>query len=361
MRLLTTDIQLLELIDRGGFGEVYRAHQRSLDRDVAVKILRPDVADRGRAVSRFRREARILSRLAHPHVVSVIDHGETPEGELFLVMELLTGRPLATVLAEGKMSPDRVATLGAQLADALATAHEAGVVHRDLTPRNVFVRHHVGAARDFATILDFGLARLLGQDAQSSSHGAGTTRYMSPEQILGEAGDARSDLYALGLLLFEMLAGRRPFDEQSGPLETLMAHVNEQPLALATVAPETPEYLANLISDLLAKDPDERPVGAAVVRQALLQREASPAPPEVQAPRRNLWPVLALALVAAVSVSVSVIGWTISERPDTSPTADAPPDPAPRPTPATAASPRRVRAGQPTETAHIRRPPADAA
>ena len=238
----------------------------------------------------------------------MIEQGRTAAGELFLVMELLSGGPLSALITEGPVESARVVAIGAQLADALAAAHKAGVVHRDLTPGNVFVRHDVGAAPDFVTILDFGLAQLTDSDTQSTNRGAGTTHYMSPEQILGERADARSDLYGLGLLLFELLAGRRPFPDNLGPLESLMQHVNEEPASLRVLAPATPTHLAELVHRLLAKDPADRPPDAATVRESLLAGvsgpASTPAPPRARH-RLVQAVVVGVGLLALVAAGVS--------------------------------------------------------
>ena len=346
-RALTDDLALCELIGRGGFGEVHRAHQRSLDRMVAVKLIRADASVTLQVVSRFEREAHALSRIAHPHIVTIMEQGTTGSGELYLVMELLQGRPLSAMIAEGPTDSARVIAIGAQLADALAAAHSAGVIHRDLKPHNIFVRHRVGASKDFVTILDFGLARLSGQEPNSSSRSAGSTHYMSPEQILGEHGDARSDLHGLGLVLFELLAGRRPFPDDAGPLESLMQHVNDEPASLAALAPDAPPQLVALVHQLLAKDPRDRPPDAAAVCKSLVSGGtvgvAPNRPHRRQRASRAFAAAFGLAAVVALALGAKQVATTSPV--EATPTPELSPMPAVTAEPAVVPVPRQLRPG----------------
>jgi hypothetical protein len=345
-RRLTGDLTLHELLGRGGFGEVYRAHQSSLGRSVAVKLIRSDVSSDNGSLRRFRREAMALGRLAHPHIVTIHDVGRSDDNAPYIVMEMLKGNTLASVMKDGPLGVERSRAIAIQLADALSAAHEAGVVHRDLSPRNVFVREDTASLRDFVTVLDFGLARLAEGDADSSSAGAGTTLYMSPEQVLGEPLTEASDLYSLGLIIYELCAGRRPFDAESSPLARLLQHVNAPIVPLQSVNPEVPDELAATVQRLLEKAPDARFASAAEVRDALRQRtEGSvPATPRRRRSSRTAW------IGGATTAAVALVGlaWVAPfQYQDKQAVGAVPEAPAPRvqeiptPTPGdTAASPR---------------------
>jgi serine/threonine-protein kinase len=200
--------QVITRIASGGMGEVYRAHDAVLARDVALKVLHPQLAgDRG-FVDRFRREARASAILNHPNVVGVYDWGST-EGTYFMVMEYVQGTNLRTVLGEyARLEPGQVAEICLQVLAALDHAHGHGIVHRDVKPENILI------ARDGTVkVADFGLARAYADSYVSQAEGTvtGTVQYLAPEQILGEAADPRTDLYALGVVMFELLTGRPPF------------------------------------------------------------------------------------------------------------------------------------------------------
>jgi tRNA A-37 threonylcarbamoyl transferase component Bud32 len=209
--LLASRYELRALVGRGGMGEVYEAVDRQLDRTVAVKVLRHDLAADRRLLTRFRREARTSARLSHQGIVAVHDIGEG-DGLAFIVMEFVAGRTLARVVQEaGPLSPPSAATFAAEAADALAHAHDRGVVHRDISPGNVMVTFG-GRIK----VLDFGIARTSQGSGRSSSPSMqGTVAYVAPERIRGEAGDQRVDIYALGAVLHELLTGSPPMD--SGP------------------------------------------------------------------------------------------------------------------------------------------------
>ena len=208
--------RLLEQIGAGGMGVVYRARDKHLDRDVAVKVLPTGVLADDSARQRFRREALALSKLNHPHIATIHDF-DTQDGLDFLVMELVAGTPLDERIRQGPLPEAEVCALGAQIAEALEAAHEQGIVHRDLKPSNVAL-----TAKGQVKVLDFGLARLLrpaeGIDLTRSltetDVTVGTVPYMAPEQLLGRKADARADLYALGVVLYELATGRSPYREK---------------------------------------------------------------------------------------------------------------------------------------------------
>ena len=213
--------EILEKLGEGGMGVVYRAHDESLDRDVALKILPPGSLSDPAARALLTREARTASQLNHANICTIYEVGEV-EGQAYIAMELVAGQPLNARLAAGPLPAEHVLRYGLQLAEALRHAHERGVVHRDLKSANVMI-----TAEGHAKVLDFGLAKRLSENeldeatrsqATLTAPGAlvGTLAYMSPEQLRGRPADARSDIWALGVVLHEMAAGERPFQGQSG-------------------------------------------------------------------------------------------------------------------------------------------------
>ena len=202
---------IIELVGSGGMGLVYRAEQRILGRTVALKVIRPEIAESGDYRSRFLREARFAASVDHPHVVSVYDAGEQ-DGRLYLSMQWIDGTDLGTLIdREQRLAPERAVLIGVQLAEALQAVHDAGLVHRDVKPANVLVREIGG--RDYAYLTDFGIAKApAAQDSLTRTGWViGTPAYLAPEQIRGEQPGPRSDLYALGCVIFEALTGQPPF------------------------------------------------------------------------------------------------------------------------------------------------------
>ncbi len=261
--------RLILRVGSGGMGTVYEAEQLTTRRRVAVKILQSGLGRIDIIRRRFEREALAASRLDHPNIVSVVDFGLTDDGGLFLAMELVRGHSLGDVLERGRLPARRAVLITRQILQALAHAHAAGIVHRDLKPDNVMIvdSGSTEAERDHVKLLDFGIAKLLG-DAEIEAGGEkltqagvafGTPEYMAPEQAMGEPVDARADLYALGIMLFEMLAGRRPF-EASDKVALLRLQINKLPPTLAQVAPDaasTPLFEA-LVAKVLAKPRADR-------------------------------------------------------------------------------------------------------
>jgi WD40 repeat protein len=257
--------EVLSPLGAGGMGEVYRARDARLSREVAIKVLPADVAGDASRLKRFEKEARAASSLNHPNIVTIYDMGET-EGLSWIAMELVGGVTLRHALSEGALPLKKLLSIAAQVAEGLAKAHAAGIVHRDLKPENVMV------TRDgLAKILDFGLAKLApleggsekATQAPTVSAGTepgivvGTVAYMSPEQALGKTVDFRSDQFSLGSMLYEMAAGRKTFARASGP-ETLAAIIREEPEPLSAAAPATPVPLRWIVERCLAKDPEDR-------------------------------------------------------------------------------------------------------
>ena len=255
-------------IGRGGMAVVYRAHDNHLGRDVAIKVLSGGLSGRV-GVDRFQREIALMARLVHPGIVALFDSGES-DGRLFYVMPLVSGETLrARVSREGRLTPADAASLGADVAEALAYAHGMGIVHRDVKPENIFA---VGGR---AVLADFGIAHIVsdasGAGATLTMDGTvlGTLSYMSPEQARGEqALDGRSDLYALGCVLYELLTGAPPFVAPTA-WAILGKHMAEAPRPLREHCPAVPEELEAIVLRLLAKDPGERPAGAGDVVRLL--------------------------------------------------------------------------------------------
>ncbi|MFF2701404.1 tetratricopeptide repeat protein [Streptomyces cyaneofuscatus] len=274
-RLIQSRYRLLDLIGRGGMGEVWRARDESLGRLVAVKCLKPMVPQHDQASTRilrerFRREARVAASLQHRGVTVVHDFGEH-EGVLYLVMELLEGHNLSQLLEENQQRPlpvDHVVDIAEQVADALGYTHRQGIVHRDLKPANI-MRLTDGTVK----ICDFGIARL-GHDINVTSRltttgiAMGTPHYMSPEQIGGKEVDHRSDLYSLGCVLYEIATGVPPFDLDDA-WAVLVGHRDTQPEPLRTHRAELPGFFDRVVLDLLAKAPDERPADAGDLRRRI--------------------------------------------------------------------------------------------
>ena len=242
--LLNGQFRILQKIGTGGMGSVYRASQPAMNREVAIKILHPKLAGRKDLTSRFRREARAMSQLTHPNTVRVFMYGELDDdGSLYIVMEMLDGRNLnQRVRREGPMSTARAIPILIQVCGALQEAHEMGIVHRDLKPENIFLSTQGGIA-DFPKVLDFGLAKVTERQMQPGSviltqEGMvfGTPEFMSPEQAQGRTLDARSDIYSLAVILYEVLTGKLPFDAKT-PMEYIQKHVTESIIPLSQRRP----------------------------------------------------------------------------------------------------------------------------
>jgi serine/threonine protein kinase len=258
----------------GGMGVVYRAKQNRLNRDVAVKILSPQMGSTESAAERFRTEALSVSQLSNPHTVAVYDFG-AEDGLLYLAMQLIEGESLRKRLDSGPFSLRGAASIAAQICESLGEAHDLKpqIVHRDIKPDNILIRVMPDGA-DFATVLDFGLAKLADTDRLTATGiVVGTPAYMAPEQARDDGKmDNRVDLYALGCVLYEMIAGRTPFTAATAA-SLLYKHVWDPVPAFAEVCPErqVPPELEQVVLDMLAKDPDERPHSAHIVRSRLLE------------------------------------------------------------------------------------------
>jgi serine/threonine-protein kinase len=271
--LLVADrYKLIAHLGEGGMGAVYKAEHVRMGKALAVKILRGDFARDPSAVERFRAEARIVSRLSHPHTIAVFDFGEIEAlGGFYLAMEYVPGRDLAHALREqGRFDEVRAAEIGQQILGSLAEAHEAGIVHRDMKPGNVMLMQ-ARPGEDFAKVLDFGIAKLRDDVSPGQTSGGaivGTPNYLAPEQARGEPVDARADLYAVGCLLYELVAGHPPFAGRA-PLAVVNAHLHEDPPPLATAAPGVSHRYAAVVHRALAKRPADRFSSADEMREAL--------------------------------------------------------------------------------------------
>ncbi len=251
----------------GGMGVVYLADQPSVGRVAVVKVMHPELSRDPQVAPRFEVEARAASQLNHPHIVTIYNHGAMEEGPLFLAMEHCAGISLEGALRQGPLGPGRAAAVGQMIADALCEAHRRGVVHRDLKPSNIMLTE-VGRRQDFVKVLDFGIAKLEGVEMTRTGMMIGTPQYMSPEQFRGEDLDGRSDLYSLGVMLFEMVAGRLPFISQS--LHGYMhKHLTEAPPSLTGSGLGCSPELERIVSCLLAKDAAHRFADAAGLMTAL--------------------------------------------------------------------------------------------
>ena len=270
--------RVISRIGLGGMGAVYRAQHITLKRDLAVKVLLPEFGGKEEFVRRFEREAESASRLAHPHIIAVTDFGRTAEGLLFLVMEYLDGRSLSSLIREGPLPVGRAVTIVRQMLAALNRAHAAGIVHRDLKPDNIMLIDREGQ-HDFVKILDFGIAKVTepepGREALTQAGVVfGTPEYLSPEQALGDKIDARADLYATGVILFEMLTGRRPFESED-KMRIISMHLSHPVPRMRAVFPaiDVPRALEDVVMQALEKERENRFASASAFLAALEEAE----------------------------------------------------------------------------------------
>jgi serine/threonine-protein kinase len=283
-----------EVIGEGGMATVYRARHKLTDRQVAIKVMSSMLATDPVVRERFRREARSAARLTHPNIIEIFDQGDTDDGTSFMVMELLQGEALAPVIARGPLDVDRAIHVMIQIARGVARAHDLEIIHRDIKPENIFlVRREDGS--DLVKILDFGIAKSR-QDSRLTTQGElfGTPQYMAPERITGKDSGGASDIYALGVVFFEMLTGELPF---SAPdvATFFIKHMEEAPRSIRTLNNRVPERLDELVLKMLAKSPADRPVDAHRIHQDLLEinkeREAAPPPSATEDLEPSIAPV----------------------------------------------------------------------
>ncbi len=279
-RVIGGRFRVVQLIGKGGMGSVYEARHLSLPRTYAIKILLADLATDEGFIERFRREAIAMSKIDHPNVIRITDYGETGDGSVYLVMEFLEGDGLDDVLnRRGKLPVERALTILAQISDALEVAHQEGVIHRDLKPENILLTSRHGR-KDFVKLLDFGIAKVRtpefdGTPLTIQGEVFGTAEYMSPEQATGKPQDGRSDIYALGCLLYELISGEPPF--LGSAVEVLRSHVFTEPpppssrMQGGRIMPE----LDTLVMRCLAKEPADRYQTCAELRQDLVRVRAA--------------------------------------------------------------------------------------
>ncbi|MGZ5452999.1 MAG: protein kinase domain-containing protein [Candidatus Aminicenantales bacterium] len=313
--------EILAPLGAGGMGEVYRARDTKLGRDVAVKVLPADLTTNPDALSRFEREAHAVAQLSHPNILAIHDFGQQGE-TAYAVMELLEGETLRARLENGALPVRKAADLAVQIAEGLAAAHEKGIVHRDLKPENVFVTHE-GRVK----LLDFGLAKTSGRPVVPESRTLsmerhtgpgtvmGTVGYMSPEQVRGEVADHRSDIFSFGAVLYEMLAGRRAFQHDTAA-ETMTAILKEDPSEIPTTGTASSPALMRVVRHCLEKKPGERFQSARDIAFALqaLSGSAVASGPSVAVKRRVRWPWLAVLVVAAVLGIVASVSYRKGEK-----------------------------------------------
>jgi serine/threonine-protein kinase len=249
------------VLGEGGMGVVYLARHKVIDKKVAIKVLRADMAREKEITDRFLQEAKAASSIGNPHIIDISDFGHLPNGSTYFVMEWLDGKPLSKALEETKPLPvARLANVAQQIAEALASAHQRGIVHRDLKPDNIFLIKR-GSEPDFVKILDFGIAKVSTGTSKLTRAGSvfGTPHYMSPEQAAGVAVDSRTDVYALGVILYEMASGRVPFDADNF-MGILTQHMYKAPVPIRALVPaeDVPPGLEAIILKALSKKPEQR-------------------------------------------------------------------------------------------------------
>ncbi|MFH1438133.1 MAG: serine/threonine-protein kinase, partial [Pseudomonadota bacterium] len=278
-KTLLNQFEIFEVCGSGSMGTVYKAHQKEIERVVAIKVLHPQLAHQPEAVLRFHREAKVISNLNHPNIVHIYLFGHLSDGNLYIVQEYVDGRSLDAEMKHS-FNVSRTIHIAGQILSAVGEAHAHGVIHRDLKPENIMLKA-VGDDNDFVKILDFGVAKKIVTQTFATKEGLifGSPKYISPEAAMGEKIDARSDLYSLGIILYQMISGELPFQGNT-PIELLMEHINTAPTPLRSkrAASNVPIELEIIIMRLLAKNPRERYPTALATREALMAvQRTSPA------------------------------------------------------------------------------------
>lgn len=328
-RRISEKYQVLSVLGTGGMGVVYLARHETMQCNVAIKMLRAQFAGDQISVKRFTQEAIAARRLTHPNVITTYDHGFTPQGQPYIVMDCLQGVSLAEEIKKLKqISVERVLHIFDQACDALDHAHKQGVIHRDLKPGNLMLINYNGDP-DFVKVVDFGVAKVLpmndenAQTLTQTGEVCGSPVYMSPEQCLGQGLDRRADIYSMGIVIYEALVGKVPLMGKS-MVETMSKHINELPPPFKTVRPDLyiPERLEQVVMRALAKKPEQRQQSMAMLRQELMMALPKPGqnanlrsvatnvglPPEVEAKPMPPWVVPAVsAAVASITFTAGVL------------------------------------------------------
>jgi eukaryotic-like serine/threonine-protein kinase len=307
-RTVASKYRVEQMIGEGGMGKVYKATQIALDKPVVLKVLRQALLSDQRTVARFQREAKAASRLNHPNSISVLDFGQAEDGAMYIAMEYVQGKDLHHILSrEWPLSESRVIRIMGQVLSALADAHSASVIHRDLKPENIMVEQRRGGEPDFVKVLDFGIAKIIdgsnddGPALTRAGFVCGTPEYMSPEQARGAHLDHRSDLYAVGVIVYQLMTGMLPFDSDSA-VGFATKHLTEVPLTPSRRRPDArvSPAMERLIMKALAKNPDDRPQTAEQFR-AELQAIEKERRAGASASRRGLNSVPSLAPIRKVT------------------------------------------------------------
>ncbi|NNE35399.1 MAG: serine/threonine protein kinase, partial [Rhodothermales bacterium] len=302
-------------LGRGGMGVVYRAHDDRLDRDVALKFLPPNLTADSVAKERFIREARAASSLDHQNICTIFDVGESDDGQTYIVMAYYEGQTLKSRIDEGQQSAEAAVNVVVQIADGLAAAHRKGIVHRDVKPGNIIV-----TPEGVAKILDFGLAKLSGTKVELTAQDStlGTAAYMSPEQARGDEIGSGTDVWSLGVILYELLTGKRPFAAEYEQA-LLYGILNENPAPLSDLQPDVPEDLVAIVERALTKDPDQRyanaeefaadlRAGSIAIASAVgipVQRSAST--------RKSISPIVAGGSAVVILALVALVFWVVQQ------------------------------------------------
>ncbi|MCS7002726.1 MAG: serine/threonine protein kinase, partial [Dehalococcoidia bacterium] len=335
----------------GGMARVYRAVDTTIDRLVAVKLLHEHFSANALFRERFLREARAAGRLDHPNIVKVYDVGDQ-DGRPFLVMQLVEGPSLRDEISRlGKLSVADAVEIAAQVADALAYAHQAGILHRDVKPANILLNTRTGDRRRWALLSDFGIAQVIGEARLSSTNEVfGTVEYLAPERVAGQPAVPASDVYALGVVLYEMLTGQAPFASDD-PIATALAHARQAPMPPRAINPAIPPSVEQVVMRALAKDPGLRFGSAAAFASALRAVARGGAAPTVAQPLpppgpvdppawptatdddRGGFPVAWAALGVALALLVGTVGFVVVAARGGVPMLAAVPSPTARPAP----------------------------
>jgi serine/threonine-protein kinase len=309
-------------LGEGAMGVVYRAHHTKLARRVAIKVIAPSMGADPQALGRFEREAKVLASLHHPNIVAVYSFGELRDARTYFTMELLSGSTLYERLQHGRVPIDEALVIFDQMAAALEAAHATGIVHRDLKPENTFLHHAANEPRAVVKIVDWGLARLaVPDDVERTASGAviGTSLYISPEQARGPNVDRRTDVYALGVIGYELILGQHPFPHATTSTAAIAAHLTEEPPQPRTIWPEVPAELDALLPAMLAKNPNYRPTLIEVreviagVRSGVSPHMRAATAPVARGTRRTrawLGALVTLALIVGIVIGARVLGGT---------------------------------------------------